>query len=462
MSSTKAVVAAFAVVAAACGGAAASSTTIAPSTTDGSGTTLPPVGRFPPSPPVLEGPLSPGAKAALDRVWSALPEPDPDDLADLGRSGDIRLAWLLTDFMRFAFSDPWADAARLALEELTGLRLPPVVGWVEAVDHLIAWDIPSPPDYITYKALVFTGHDDRWAGFFTEESDIDYRLLSWGGVFIDDRPPGDGSPCLGCIPALDDPRVTDTAAGGWYPDDRYVFGVSIGGEARAYPRNIMEVHEMVNDTVGGRRFALPYCTLCGSAVLYFTDDLPPHLMVPTLRTSGLLSRSNKVMYDVVTGSVFDTFSGRAVSGPLWEEGIELTQGRLITTTWGEWKAANPHTTILAADAGSARGYALDPLGGRDDLGPIFPIGDRDPRLPVQEQVLGVTLPDGTTIAFQVAAAIARLAAGVPVELRGVSLTIEAGGLIAGVGDEPIPSAQSFWFAWSQFHPETLLWTADTR
>lgn len=418
---------------------------------------MPPDSRFPPPPPVLGGPLSVEAKTALDRAWSHLPEPDPEDLAALGRSGDIRLAWLLTDFMRFAFSDPWADASRLALEELTGLQLPPVGGWVEAVDHLIAWDIPAPPDYITYKARVFTGHDDRWAAFFTEESDIDYRLLSWGGVFIDDRPFGDRSSCLGCIPALDDPPVTDAAAGDWYPDDRYVFGVSIGDEARAYPRNIMEVHEMVNDFVGGRRFALPYCTLCGSAVLYFTDDLPAPLETPTFRTSGLLFRSNKVMYDVNTGSVFDTFSGRAVSGPLWEAGVELTQGTLITTTWGEWKAAYPHTTILTADAGSARGYALDPLGGRDDLGPIFPIGDRDPRLPVQEQVLGVTLPDGTTVAFPVAAAIARLRVGDSVELAGVNLTIEAGGLAAFFGNSSIPAAQSFWFAWSQFHPDTLLW-----
>jgi hypothetical protein len=454
---TSSVLVVFALAAAACGGAAGSSTTTTPPVAEGSSTTVPADERFPPSPPVLDGALSAEAQAALDRAWSALPEPDPEDLAELGRSGDIRLAWLLTDFMRFTFSDPWADAARLALEELTGLDLQPVVGWVVAVDHLIAWDIPAPPEYTTYKGLVFTGHDERWAGFFTDASDIDYRLLSWGGVFIDDRPPGDGSPCLGCIPALDDPRVTDADAGDWYPDDRFVFGVSIGGEARAYPRNIMEVHEMVNDTVGGRRFALPYCTLCGSAVLYFTDDLPNPVTAPTMRTSGLLSRSNKVMYDVVSGSVFDTFTGRAVSGPLWEAGVELTQGIVITTTWGEWKTAHPDTTIVASDAGSARGYALDPLGGRDDLGPIFPVGDRDPRLPVQEQVLGVVLPDGTPVAFPVAAAIARLTAGDPVELGGVGVRIEAGGLIAVVDGVPIASAQSFWFAWSQFHPDTVLW-----
>jgi hypothetical protein len=412
---------------------------------------------FPPAPAAPEGALDAGTRQALDRAWDALPEPDPADIAALGRSGDIRLAWLLSDLMRFSFADQQAESTRLALEELTGIDLPPVTGWVTAADHLIAWDTPAPPGYVSYKERLYTALDERWAPFFTEDSDIDHRLVSWGGVYIDDRPPGDASRCLGCIPALDDPSVTDASGGDWYPDDRYVFGVEIGGEARAYPRNIMEVHEMVNDSLGGRRFALPYCTLCGSAVLYFTDDLPQPFGGPTLRTTGLLSRSNNIMYDVVTSSAFDTFTGRTVSGPLWEAGIELTRGTVITTTWGEWKAAHPDTTVVAFDAAGPRGYSLDPLGGRDDAGPIFPIGDRDPRLPVHEQVIGVVDPEGTAIAFPVGPATARLRAGGVVGLGGVELRIEAGGLVAEYGGSAIPSSQSFWFAWSQFHSETLLW-----
>lgn len=77
--------------------------------------------------------------------------------------------------------------------------------------------------------------------------------------------------------------MTDAAGGSWYADDRLVFGVTIGGAARAYPKHMMEVHEMVNDTVGGRRIALPHCTLCGSAQAYLTDDVPG--FQPVLRTS---------------------------------------------------------------------------------------------------------------------------------------------------------------------------------
>jgi len=67
----------------------------------------------------------------------------------------------------------------------------------------------------------------------------------------------------------------------------------------------MEVHEMVNITIGGRRLGIPYCTLCGSAQAHFLDLLPEGVAPPVLRTSGWLSRSIRVMYDLRTRSVLD-------------------------------------------------------------------------------------------------------------------------------------------------------------
>ena len=120
----------------------------------------------------------------------------------------------------------------------------------------------------------------------------------------------------------------------------------MNGEFRAYPRRIMEVREMVNDTLGGRDLGIPYCTLCGAAQAYFTDQLPAGVERPVLRTSGLLIRSNKVMYDVNTFSVFDTFLGKAVTGPLRDRGVQLKQASVVTTDWGTWKRTHPKTTVL--------------------------------------------------------------------------------------------------------------------
>jgi hypothetical protein len=213
----------------------------------------------------------------------------------------------------------------------------------------------------------------------------------------------------------------------------------------------------VNDTLGGRRIGLPYCTLCASAQAYFTDTVGERAFV--LRTSGLLSRSNKVMYELNTRSVFDTFTGRAVSGVLRKQEVALEQITVVTSTWGEWKAAHPNTTVIARDGGIGREYPADPLRGRDDNGPIFPTGAPDPRLPVQEQVVGVIAPDGSALAFPVAAARAALEEGNEVALAGVRLELDGDGLraVANSGADPA-SHQAFWFAWSQFHPDTVVWT----
>jgi hypothetical protein len=139
--------------------------------------------------------------------------------------------------------------------------------------------------------------------------------------------------------------------------------------------------------------------------------------------------------------------------------IARAQITVVASTWGAWKEAHPNTTIVARDGGIGREYAEDPLFGRDDDGPIFPIGDVDPRLPVQEQVVGVIAPDGTPVAFPAAAARAALEAGKQVKLAGVHLELDGDGLRAGFDSgEDAVSHQSFWFAWSQFHPGTAVWT----
>ena len=166
------------------------------------------------------------------------------------------------------------------------------------------------------------------------------------------------------------------------------------------------------------------------------------------------------MFDLHTFSFFDTFRGRAISGPLQDAGLELEPLTVAVATWGEWKAGHPETTIVAEDGGIGRRYPRDPLGGRDDAGPIFPVGDVDPRLPVQAQVLGVRT-DRVTIAFPELTVQAALAQGRRVEHDGVTVRSVAGALTAfDRNGEQIATHQSFWFAWSQFFPETGVWSGN--
>lgn len=58
----------------------------------------------------------------------------------------------------------------------------------------------------------------------------------------------------GAIPAVFEPEFVSAQEAG-IPDDAWILGVAIGGEARAYSLNLLNGYEIVNDQVGGRPIA---------------------------------------------------------------------------------------------------------------------------------------------------------------------------------------------------------------
>ncbi|MEQ8698449.1 MAG: DUF3179 domain-containing protein, partial [Bauldia litoralis] len=152
------------------------------------------------------------------------------------------------------------------------------------------------------------------------------------------------------------PRLIAAGAAGWLNDEDLVFGVSINGDARAYPLRILDWHEMFNDTIGGVPVALAYCTLCGSGILFETrlDRFERELV---FGSSGFLYRSNKLMYDTETHSLWNQFTGRPVVGPLAGSGIELKTRPVVIARWADWRRDNPETRVIDIDTGFARDYA---------------------------------------------------------------------------------------------------------
>lgn len=419
------------------------------------------VAAFGTPPPIPDMPLTEAVQTAIQTAFVdsiASSSWGPDQRAALEvvtASGDPRLAWIISDLMRFVSGGALIDTLGAAAADLLEIAPPTTNHWGLITDQLIAWDIPAPPDYLPAKRSIFTGVVPQWSDLFVD-GDIDWRHVSWGGVLIDDRPFDQTDEPCNCIPAIDNPAVSSAEDATWLRDTDIVFGLEVNGEYRAYPRQIMEVREMVNDTLGGRDLGIPYCTLCGAAQAYFTDRMPAGVQRPVLRTSGLLIRSNKVMYDVVTSSVFDTFLGHAVTGPLAERGLQLEQATMVTSDWGSWKAEHPETTVLIEALALGRNF--DFRNGRDANGPIFPVGDVDPRLSVHEDIIGAITASGKPIAFQRSAALIALRNGETITFEDIHLELDAGGIRAvGADGDDIGSHQAFWFAWSQFHPETELW-----
>jgi len=119
--------------------------------------------------------------------------------------------------------------------------------------------------------------------------------------------------------------------------------------------------------------------------------------VHAIGTSGFLYRSNKLMYDKDTQSMWSTLEGTPVVGPLVGKGIQLPRLSVVTTNWGEWKKRHPNTTVLSLETGHRRNYgegvAYQSYFATDEL--MFPVPQEDTRLLNKAEVVALLLPDAT-------------------------------------------------------------------
>jgi hypothetical protein len=142
--------------------------------------------------------------------------------------------------------------------------------------------------------------------------------------------------------------------------------------------------------VGGVPVSLAYCTLCGSAILF---DGRHGDTVYRFGTSGLLYRSNKLMYDRNSRSLWEQFTGEPAWGPLVGTGVKLDVLPVVHTSWEKWLAAHPDTKVLDINTGFNRDYGSGVAYARYWASPdlIFPAPDRAGPLARKDSVYAVRL-----------------------------------------------------------------------
>ena len=258
------------------------------------------------------------------------------------------------------------------------------------------WSQPYDPhpDHAFFKGEWYSQIDPRFADFFPRGVTSRIRLdeIEWGGVGVNGIPP------------LEYPATLPANEADYLADDHVVFGVALNGEARAYPKRILAWHEMALDRIGGVELTIVYCTLCGTVIPFESVAGGRHL---TFGTSGLLYRSNKLMFDHETKSLWNTFEGLPVIGELAGSDLRLIPHGVVTTTWGAWRRRHPETTVLSLDTGHRRNYAEGAAYrnyfGTDEL--MFAVSRTDIRLSNKEEVLVLGLPDPARTGEQATLAI---------------------------------------------------------
>jgi Protein of unknown function (DUF3179) len=199
------------------------------------------------------------------------------------------------------------------------------------------------PQYGEFKAAIYSEIDNRFGKFFDSDKKplIALNEIRWWGARVDGIPP------------LANPKTLSAADANNLADSEIVFGIEVGGEARAYPRKFLGWHELVNDELGGTSICGAYSPLCESMIVFRCKlDGTQH----EFGSSGFLYRSSKLIYDKKTYSMWSVFDGRPVVGPLADQNICLEREPVVTTNWGQWKKLHPSTRVLSRPASYRPNY----------------------------------------------------------------------------------------------------------
>ena len=204
-----------------------------------------------------------------------------------------------------------------------------------------------------------------------------------------------GGPGRDGIPPVDEPKpVGQEQAEDFLDDKEPVLVAEAGGQARAYPIQILIWHEVVNDDLAGRPIAVTFCPLCNSSLVF---DRRVEGETLTFGTTGNLRKSDLVMWDRQTESWWQQLTGEAVVGALTGTKLEALPSQ--TLSWSDFKERYPDGDVLSRDTGHDRDYGANPYEGYDtaDQQPFLLDGEADRRLPPKERVAAAFVGDEVAV-----------------------------------------------------------------
>ena len=125
--------------------------------------------------------------------------------------------------------------------------------------------------------------------------------------------------------------------------DKLVVGVTLNGQSKAYPIEIIGYHHQVQDTIGGEPVMVTYCTVCRTGRVYspFVNGRKE-----SFRLVGM-DHFNAMFEDNTTKSWWRQVNGEAITGPLKGQSLkEIPSEQMSLATW---LRAHPGTLIMQPD-----------------------------------------------------------------------------------------------------------------
>ena len=174
-----------------------------------------------------------------------------------------------------------------------------------------------------------------------------------------------------------------------------VIAIAVNGEAKAYPLNMLTMHEIANDSLGGIPILPTYCPLCNASIVFDRRiTYRGETRVLEFEVSGMLRNSDMIMFDRQTESWWQQLTGQCIVGDY--TGIALTVIPSLVLSVSEFFQRYPKGKILSPSTGtSAEGrYGNNPYINYDHIsnspyGQFIHPSKVDIRLPAMERVVDI-------------------------------------------------------------------------
>jgi len=200
----------------------------------------------------------------------------------------------------------------------------------------------------------------------------------------------------GSFPTLDEPKfVTKFEGLKMFLKKEPVIVVEINGIVKAYSLNILTMHEIANDIIGGVPILVTYCPLCNSGIVYNrTVEYQGEEEILEFEASGMLRNSDMVMLDRKTETLWQQLTGTAIVGSYNK--VELIIIPSIIISVEEFFNRYPKGQLLSKKTGfkqSEDQYGRNPYQKYDakenPISYFFSTSNVDKRLPAMERIVDI-------------------------------------------------------------------------